>query len=113
MANLMNGERLRELRKKSGLTQTQLGKLVNISNVSISGYENNTRLPDADVLSKIADVLNTTTDYLLDRTNSPEKDFTKINDAQFLFFEKENLTSEDEDYLKLMVETMKKRNKGV
>ncbi|MFS7398537.1 helix-turn-helix domain-containing protein [Carnobacterium maltaromaticum] len=109
----MNGERLRELRKKHGLTQTQLGKLINLSHVSISGYENNTRLPDAEILSKLADVLNTTTDYLLGRTNNPKKDTTKTTDAQFLFFEKENLTSEDEDYLKLMVETMKKRNKGV
>lgn len=62
----MNGKKMRELRKNLGLTQKELGKMVSVTNVSISGYEKNNRSPDIDTLSCIAKALNTTPNYLLD-----------------------------------------------
>ena len=60
-------ERLRILRKDKGLTQEELGEKVGVSNVSISWYESGNRTPDAATLNKLADVLETSTDYLLGR----------------------------------------------
>ena len=55
----MVGKRVRELRIKRGLSQQDL--------VSVCGYENGTRIPNLEKLIKLAEVLETTTDYLLGR----------------------------------------------
>lgn len=59
------GLRLKWLREKKGLTQKHLGKLVNISEKSISGYENNLSEPKLAVLKDLALLFNVTTDFLL------------------------------------------------
>jgi transcriptional regulator with XRE-family HTH domain len=65
------GERIKKLRKEKKLTQQELGEKVNVTKVSISGYENGNRTPDTETLQKLADVLETSTDYLLGRTDEP------------------------------------------
>lgn len=51
------------------LTQEELGKKVNVTKVSISGYENGNRTPDTETLQKLADVFAVSTDYLLGRSD--------------------------------------------
>lgn len=63
----MVGKRVRELRIKRGLSQQDLGLAVGVTKVSICGYENGSRVPNLDKLVKIAEALETTTDYLLGR----------------------------------------------
>lgn len=65
------GKRLKELRLSKGLTQHELGKLLNVTNVGVAKWESDDRFPDKEVLTKIADYFNTTTDYLLCRTDNP------------------------------------------
>ena len=47
------GFRLRELRKENKMSQSDLGKLIGVSKVSVSGYENGSRIPSLDILNKI------------------------------------------------------------
>ena len=61
------GYRLRELRKDKNLSQEDLGKILGVTKVSISGYEKGTRLPSMDVLNGILDVFMVPADYLLGR----------------------------------------------
>jgi len=63
---MFNGKRVKELRTNMGLTQKQLGDLVNVTKVSICGYEKNNRIPNIETLIDLANVLNTTPNYLLD-----------------------------------------------
>ena len=49
------------------MSQGELGKLIGVSKVSISGYENGTRVPSMDILNKILDVFRISADYLLGR----------------------------------------------
>lgn len=63
---MFNGRRLKELRMEMGLTQKQLGDLVNVTKVSICGYEKNNRTPNIETLIDLANILNTTPNYLLD-----------------------------------------------
>lgn len=63
----MIGKRVKELRMKKGLSQQELGNNIGVTKVSICGYENGTRLPNLEKLVKLAEVLETTTDYLLGR----------------------------------------------
>ena len=68
----MDGERLKQLRKEKQLTQSELGEKINVTKVSISGYESGNRTPDTDTLQKLADFFEVSTDYLLGRTDTPE-----------------------------------------
>ena len=66
---MLIGSRIRNLRKEKGLSQEKLGKLVNVTKVSISCYENETRSPDLETFELLVDALDTTPDYLLGRDN--------------------------------------------
>ena len=59
------GKRLRDLRLSKGLTQLQLGELVNVTRVSISCYENNKRTPNLETFLDLTRVLDVSADYLL------------------------------------------------
>ena len=61
------GYRLRELRKENKMSQETLGKILGVTKVSISGYENGTRIPSLEVLNGILDVFRISADYLLGR----------------------------------------------
>jgi len=62
-------DRLKELRSSKGLTQKALGELVGSSERGIQSYELETRKPTLDVINKLADFFNVSTDYLLGRTD--------------------------------------------
>lgn len=59
---------------KQSLTQDQLAKKVNTTKGTISNYENGYSTPSNDMLIDIANALHTTTDYLLERTDTQSAD---------------------------------------
>ena len=65
------GERLTELRKDAGLTQNQLGKLLNIEKGTISSYETNKREAPDEIKKIFAKFFNVSVDYLLGLTDEP------------------------------------------
>lgn len=58
-------QRLKELRLKKGLTQTELGEKVGVKQNTFTNWENGKREPNFETLLKLASILNTTTSYLL------------------------------------------------
>lgn len=56
--------RIRELRKKRGLTQRTLGELSGLSNQAISFYETGKRHPQMQTWQRMADVLGVSVSYL-------------------------------------------------
>ena len=61
------GYRLKELRKDKEMSQAQLGEILGVSKVSVSGYENGTRVPSVEILLMMLDVFKVSADYLLGR----------------------------------------------
>lgn len=61
----MRGDRLRLLREAQNLTQKDLADRLHISESQIFRYEKDDIEPRADVVVKIAEFFNVTTDYLL------------------------------------------------
>lgn len=59
--------RLKELREEEGFSRAELAKKLNVSVRLISYWENGERECSFDMLIQLADLLNTTTDYLLGR----------------------------------------------
>ena len=66
--------RIRELRKKLGLTQEKLGVAIGISTKTIQRWEDGTREPRASELKKLCEALNCTETELLNGT--PEENWT-------------------------------------
>ena len=61
------GYRLKALRNERNISQTELGNLLGVTKVSVSGYENGTRFPSMDILIKILDVFDVSADYMFGR----------------------------------------------
>ncbi|TEX06217.1 helix-turn-helix domain-containing protein [Bacillus cereus] len=68
----MIGEKIKELRKNSKITQEQLGNAIGVSKMAISYFEKGKKSPGRESLKKIADYFGVTTDYLLGRSGDPE-----------------------------------------
>lgn len=63
------GDKLKELRKKEGLTQKQLGERIGVSKSMVSYYEAKERSPGPETLVRIARAFHVTPDYFLDAGN--------------------------------------------
>ena len=63
-------ERIRNLREDSDRTQTDIAKKLNCSQRIYSNYECGDVDIPTEILIKLADMHNTSTDYLLNRTNN-------------------------------------------
>ena len=95
----MLAENLKKIRKDKGYTQEILAEKLNVVRQTVSKWEKGLSLPDVDMLSKIANVLETDVNILLDgqitTTDQSEivKQLAKIN---------EQLTIKNIRYKKIM-----------
>lgn len=76
-------ERIIELRKHKEYSQQELADKIKISRAQMNRYENQAVQPPADVLKKLADVLDTSVDYLLSGA-AEEKAKAALKDAKVL-----------------------------
>ena len=60
------GEKLKEARKKSGLSQEELSVLIGVSRAAVAKWESDKGMPDIENLKTLAKLLDVSTDYLLD-----------------------------------------------
>lgn len=63
------GERIKQLRLEKGIDQLTLCEKLNIEQSTLSNYENGRRTPKPEIIVKIAEILDVSTDYLLGKTN--------------------------------------------
>lgn len=82
--NYILAVRLKNLRKKNKMTMEEVGRELDIAKSSYAGYENGTRTPPADKLAKLAELFDTSTDYLLDLTDDPTTSRDTTNLADFI-----------------------------
>lgn len=70
MDKLTMGDRIKETRKKCGLTQEQLAEKLDISVEYVSQIERGLKMPSMQMFIKLVDVLDVSSDYLLRDTVS-------------------------------------------
>lgn len=68
----MFGENLKAMRKKKGYTQEELAIKLNVVRQTISKWEKGLSVPDAEILCKIAEILDTKVSVLLGGTINDE-----------------------------------------
>ena len=62
---------LKKIRNEKNITQIRLSIAAEVSQETISAYESGKAFPSVETLIKIADFLDVSIDYLLDRTDNP------------------------------------------
>ncbi len=65
-------KRIRDLREDRDLNQTQIAKMLGMSQTGYSKYETGENDIPTVVLIKLADFYNVSTDYILERTDKPQ-----------------------------------------
>ena len=99
---------MKELRKENGCTIEQFADMVGISKSTLGYYENDKRMPDIEMLARIANVLNVNADYLIGRTNTTAQkgkmktvcEFTGLSDSAAEYLSK---LVENRDFAKLSI----------
>lgn len=72
------GEKLKEIRKRFGLSQEQLAEIMNVSRQAITKWETDGGIPDVSNLQELSKVFGITVDYLLNNENQlPALSMTK------------------------------------
>lgn len=94
-------DKLRDLREKSGLSQGDVAKRINIAPVNISGYERGERSPSLSTLLSLSYVYNCSVDYLLGK---------KQEDHSRVTLDITELTQEQRKIVHDMVRVLKKNN---
>lgn len=79
----MISNKIKELRKKNGLTQEELARETNLSQSNIGMIKGGKRIPGRKTLEILANFFNVTIDYLLGQEENNEKRIT-INDFKII-----------------------------
>lgn len=103
---------LKKLKQKKNITQIRLSIAAEVSQETISAYESGKALPSADTLIKMSDFLETSIDYLLDRTNN-DKPINQINNNSFdeLIFNYNKLDNKQKEDVLWYCKNIKNRDK--
>jgi len=107
-------ENLRRLRTAAGLTQKALAEKVGngITQTQIYCYEYSNYFPSYETLIRLADILNTTVDYLIGRSNNPYQ-FETISESsltvneQSIIYQYRNYKDSKRRNLEMYMETLK------
>lgn len=99
------GERIKELRTLKKLTQSDLAKAVGLTYIQVGRYETQKSNPSSDVLQKLANALDTTTDYLMNGSQD-EVVSAQLTDKELLkqFKAVEQLDAEDKHLVKTFID---------
>jgi transcriptional regulator with XRE-family HTH domain len=105
--NMAIGERIKHLRTVAGLTQTGLAERVGLTYVQVGRYETGKSSPSSEVLQKLAAVLETTSDFLMngDQGDAVSAQFSD-KDLLKQFKAVEQLSSEDKNVVKTLIDAL-------
>ena len=95
-STLSFGDKLALLRKRTKISQRQLGEVLNINYSNFPKYENDVYMPTADILVKIANYFKVSLDYLL-----MDKPHIDIDDKELLELSEKADQLNDDDRAKL------------
>lgn len=105
-------ERLKKLRKQAHLTQVDVAEKLGISQPAYASWERGTKKPTQDNLVKIAQILNTSVDYLVGNSDGKKED--ELDNVEFLFrMNSKGLTEKEKEIFKReLIEFMEERKKS-
>ena len=76
----MIGQRIRDLRKQKKMSQSELAKIIGVTQTTITAWETGKAEPSSSTVANLADYFGVTTDYLLGRPEEKkEKDSNSVD----------------------------------
>lgn len=104
-------ERLKKLRKDTGLTQVDVASKLGISQQAYASWERGVKKPTQDNLVKIAQILDVSIDYLV---GNSQETLGELDNIELLFrMNSKGLTEEEkETFKKELIEFMEERKKS-
>ena len=102
----MLGKRIKELRTEKKITQSELSNYLGLTPKMISFYELEQRFPPQDIIIKLADYFNVSTDFLLGQSDIRNSDKI-LKEYNSLNYESQK---ELEKYIQILRENDNKRN---
>lgn len=105
-------ERLKDLRKQSGLTQVDVARKLGISQQAYASWERGAKKPTQENLIKLSKILYVSVDYLLGNTESKQTSDV-LEDIELLFrMNSKDLTKEEKEIFKReLIEFIEERKK--
>lgn len=79
---MLLNENIKKLRVARGINQVEFGRALGVSKQCVSNWENDNVMPSIEMLCKIADFFNVTTDYVLGRNEKTYIDVSGLTDEQ-------------------------------
>lgn len=70
----MIGQRIRDLRKQKKMSQSELAKIIGVTQTTITAWETGKAEPSSSAVANLADYFGVTTDYLLGRPEEKKDD---------------------------------------
>jgi transcriptional regulator with XRE-family HTH domain len=105
------GARVKELRKRKGVTQVELAKSLGVTQRGISYYENETDNPSMEIIEKIAKALGVSKRLLVEYDEQPLPDEPKpIRSLQQKMRVVSKLPTEDQRYLARTIEMLAQKH---
>ena len=72
-------ERIKQLRKKKGISQSELAEVIGVKNNTVSTWERGTRQPDFEALNLLSDYFEVSFEYIL---GSSDKEEARVKPTQ-------------------------------
>jgi len=101
--------RIKDRRITLGVTQTQLAKTADLTPAAISQFESGARKPSFDALSRLAEALRVTTDYLLGKKQFGYEDLLADPRVSVMFRGMMELSESDKDAMLEFYQFLKSR----
>ena len=99
--------RIKDARERANIDQRNLAKMLGIAPSTLSGYESGTHDPKSDILSRIADICNVSTDFLLGRETEDDNSTNPVDRLTAIVHQ---LTPEQACFMVKLVENLLQLN---
>lgn len=96
--------RIRELRKELGLTQSEFGSRLGVKGNTVTGYESGTRVPSDAIIFSICREFDVNEDWL--RTGSGDMFIVKTRSQEIVDFMSELMNDPDDSFKRRFIESV-------
>lgn len=100
----MLGENIKTFRKNKGLTQEQLAVKLNVVRQTVSKWEKNLSVPDAETLTKLSEILDVSVSDLL---GTPPKEKEELSDIAVQLQNLNDLIAMQSEYQRSIIKKIK------
>ncbi len=88
-------DRLKQERTRKKLSQNELASIVQVHVTNVSRYERGENKPTTEVLNKLAEALEVTTDYLMNGSTNQKADEANLDNELLSLFKQVNTLPEE------------------